>query len=250
MSAIGHLPCGLVEYSAALRAQALLAKARRRGEIGDLLLTLEHPAVYTRGRRTTADELPLGEAWYRERGVDIQDTDRGGKVTLHNPGQLVAYPIVDLGPTRGVAAYVAGLEETIVSTLDRLGVQSEILPRLTGVWTRQNTKIASIGVHVARGITTHGLAINVCNDLEPFSWIVPCGLQECEMTSVAVERGESVTIADARRALAESWGAVHRCEIRELAPTDLGPTATAALDLLEPRDPSVGPRDGAPASVR
>jgi lipoyl(octanoyl) transferase len=192
---------GLVPYEAARSAQKRLEAARHAGEVPDLLLLLEHPPVYTKGRRSDAAELPMGEEWYRLQGIDVRDTDRGGRVTYHGPGQLVGYPIVDLRAYRSdVHEYIRRMERVIVESLRRHGVESGLIEGLTGVWTkgerpgtgapREARKIASIGVHVNRGITTHGFAINVSNDLQPFEWIVPCGIEACRMTSLTRELGE------------------------------------------------------------
>jgi lipoyl(octanoyl) transferase len=179
---------GRVEYGEALAIQERLRAARQAGELPDLLLMLEHEPVYTRGRRARPGELPFGEEWYRERGIAIYDTDRGGKVTYHGPGQLVGYPIVRVD--EDVLAYVRLLEDALVAALAEEGVAARGRtpdgPDYTGVWV-DGRKIASIGVRVSRGVTTHGFAINVDNDLEPFSWIVPCGLSDVQMTSLARE---------------------------------------------------------------
>jgi lipoyl(octanoyl) transferase len=190
---------GLVPYEEARAVQKRLEEARIGGEVPDVLVLLEHPPVYTRGRRSTPEELPMGEAAYRARGIDVCDTNRGGRVTYHGPGQLVAYPIVSLpalAPADGgdavradVAGYLRGIEQLIIHALGEWGVPAGPLDGLTGVWTPQRRKIASIGVHVNRGVTTHGFAVNVSNDLEPFEWIVPCGIEACEVTSVACELG-------------------------------------------------------------
>jgi lipoyl(octanoyl) transferase len=183
---------GLVPYERAFELQKRLEWARWAGELPDLLLLLEHPPVYTRGRRTTADELPMGEDWYRSQGIEVVDSDRGGRVTYHGPGQLVGYPIVNLRPYRDdVHDYIRRMEEVIVRSLAAAGVAAGPVEGLTGVWTAARRKIASIGVHVNRGVTTHGFAINVNNDLQPFEWIVPCGIDHCEMTSITRELARS-----------------------------------------------------------
>jgi lipoyl(octanoyl) transferase len=180
---------GSVEYREALALQERIRAARQRDELPDVLLTLEHWPVYTRGRRSGPGELPMGEDWYRMQGIDIVETDRGGKVTYHGPGQLVGYPIVRIDD---VVAYVRTLERALVAALAEEGVparaRAEDGPDYTGVWV-EDRKIASIGVHVARGVTTHGFAVNVENDLQPFSWIVPCGLEGVQMTSLIKETG-------------------------------------------------------------
>ena len=160
-----------------------------------MLLLLEHPPVYTRGRRSTPEELPMGAEWYEAQGIEVRDTDRGGLVTYHGPGQLVAYPIVCLGPYGDdVHEYVRGLEQVMIGALGRArrrGADHRGPDRgldrgrphrgPTGEASSCDrpggAKIGSIGVHVSRGVTTHGLAVNVNNDLQPFEWIVPCGIE-------------------------------------------------------------------------
>jgi lipoyl(octanoyl) transferase len=178
---------GTVEYAEALALQERIRVARQLDELPDVLLTLEHWPVYTRGRRSGAGELPMGEDWYRMQGIDIVETDRGGKVTYHGPGQLVGYPIVRIDD---VVAYVRTLERALVAALGEEGLSARARPEdgpdFTGVWAGER-KIASIGVHVQHGVTTHGFAVNVENDLQPFGWIVPCGLDGVQMTSVIKE---------------------------------------------------------------
>ena len=174
----------IIEYREALALQERVRAARQAGAIPDTLLLLEHPPVYTRGRRSAAGELPMGEAWYAGQGIDVIDSDRGGRVTYHGPGQLVGYPIMRIDD---VIAYLRTMERAIVATLADSAISARARPAdgpdFTGVWTGSR-KIASIGVHVSRGVTTHGFAINVENDLQPFAWIVPCGLDGVQMTSV------------------------------------------------------------------
>jgi lipoyl(octanoyl) transferase len=178
---------GTVEYTEALALQERIRAARQQDELPDVLLTLEHWPVYTRGRRSGPGELPMGEDWYRMQGIDIVETDRGGKVTYHGPGQLVGYPIVRIDD---VVAYVRTLERALVAALGEEGLSARARPEdgpdFTGVWAGER-KIASIGVHVQHGVTTHGFAVNVENDLQPFGWIVPCGLEGVQMTSVIKE---------------------------------------------------------------
>jgi lipoyl(octanoyl) transferase len=180
---------GTIEYREALELQERMRAARQRDELPDVLLTLEHWPVYTRGRRSGPGELPMGEDWYRMQGIDIVETDRGGKVTYHGPGQLVGYPIVRVDD---VVAYVRTLERALVSALGEEGIDARARPEdgpdYTGVWVGDR-KIASIGVHVQRGVSTHGFAVNVENDLQPFQWIVPCGLEGVQMTSLIKETG-------------------------------------------------------------
>ena len=180
---------GTLDYREALALQERVRLARQQAEVPDVLLTLEHWPVYTHGRRSKPGELPMGEEWYAMQGIEVVETDRGGKVTYHGPGQLVGYPIVRIDD---VVAYVRLLEQALVAALAEEGIPSRARfddgPDFTGVWI-DDRKIASIGVHVQRGVTTHGFAVNVENDLQPFSWIVPCGLDGVRMTSLIKETG-------------------------------------------------------------
>jgi lipoate-protein ligase B len=184
---VSHL--GTVDYGEALALQDRIRGARQRDEVPDVLLTLQHPPVYTRGRRSGPGELPMGEDWYRMQGIEVVQTDRGGKVTYHGPGQLVGYPIVRVDD---VVAYVRTLELALVAALADEGVRARARPDegpdYTGVWV-EGRKIASIGVHLSREVTTHGFAVNVENDLQPFEWVVACGLSGVRMTSLIKETG-------------------------------------------------------------
>jgi lipoate-protein ligase B len=178
---------GRLPYREGVALQERLRAARQARVIPDALLLLEHPPVYTKGRRADAGDLPLGEDWYRARGIAVEECDRGGRVTYHGPGQLVGYPIV---ATRDVLEYVRALERALIAALADEGVQAEVREGLTGVWVGER-KSGSIGVHVQRGVTTHGFAVNVDCDLEPFTWVVPCGIGGVQMTSLARETGRS-----------------------------------------------------------
>jgi lipoate-protein ligase B len=190
---------GTIPYRDGVELQERLRERRQAAEIPDLLLVLEHPPVYTKGKRTTAGDLPMGEDWYRERGIDVCETDRGGRVTYHGPGQLVAYPIMAIDR---VADFVHTMEDAIVAALGDEGIEAEVrgAPH-TGVWAG-DSKIASIGVRVSGGVTTHGLAVNVDNDLEPFEWIVPCGIEHVLMTSISRETGRTRSLPCFRKRLA------------------------------------------------
>jgi lipoyl(octanoyl) transferase len=178
---------GLIPYGEAVEIQQQLCSRRQEGELPDMLLLLEHPPVYTVGRRAAAEELPFEESFYEARGAEVHATDRGGRITYHGPGQLVGYPIMGVWD---VSTHLRRMEAAIVDALAQAGVAGRSRHEegidYTGVWT-QERKIASIGVHVSRGVSTHGFAVNVENDLEPFSWVVACGLPEVRMTSVSVE---------------------------------------------------------------
>lgn len=178
---VSHL--GVVPYDKAVVLQERLRAARQRDEIPDVLLLLEHPPVYTTGRRSTPGELPMGRDWYELQGIEVRETTRGGRVTYHGPGQLVGYPIMRIGD---VLEFVRTMERGVIAALADEGIEAEVRGGLTGVWVGDR-KIGSIGVHVSRGVTMHGFAVNVENDLQPFQWIVPCGLEGVRMTSVQAE---------------------------------------------------------------
>jgi lipoyl(octanoyl) transferase len=226
---------GLVPYAEALAGQRRLEAARQANEIPDLLWLLEHPPVYTCGRRSGAEELPMGAEWYEAQGIEVRETDRGGRVTYHGPGQLVAYPIVSLKPYGDdVHAYVRRLERVAIGALAAHGVAAGTIEGLTGVWTRgeppgsvagaaEARKIGSIGVHVSRGVTTHGLAVNVDNDLQPFEWVVACGIEGARPTSLARELGAEQDLDAFAATVAERFGEV--CERRPV------PADGAALGL-------------------
>ena len=200
---------GVVPYEEAWDLQRALAGAVSQGAIPDTVVFLEHPPVVTLGRRTDTGELhvPAGAQ------VDVVETDRGGKSTFHGPGQLVCYPILDLRRHgKDVKKYVRDLEEALIRTLAPLGIEATRIDGLTGVWLeRPPRKIASIGVHISRWVTTHGYALNVDLDPTPFTeWITACGLEDAAFTTVAGELGRAVTVDEvrplAREALAEVFG--------------------------------------------
>lgn len=188
---------GLVPYDEALALQWDLVERRRTGEIPDQLLLLQHPHVITLGTASSPLHVLADESRRRDLGIDLIDVGRGGDVTYHGPGQLVAYPILDLKPDRkDVHRYLRDLEAVLVQTLDRIGIRGEPITDLTGVWV-DGRKIAAIGVRVSSGwITSHGFALNVSNDLSYFDTIVPCGIQDVSVTSVAQELGRPVEVAD------------------------------------------------------
>jgi lipoyl(octanoyl) transferase len=199
---------GLVPYEEALALQLALREARIAGRIGDVLLLLEHPAVVTRGRRSGAGDLVLGEAFLQERGVDVITTQRGGLATYHGPGMLVGYPIV--GGITDVVGYLRTLELAIISALAEESVAAYQRPstdaeNLTGVWVGEPArKIASLGVHLSHGTSIHGFAIGADNDLEPWQWFTACGLPSVTMTSVAAETGRQPTLPCLRKRVAVS----------------------------------------------
>jgi lipoyl(octanoyl) transferase len=227
---ICHL--GTVPYREATALQEGLRERRLAGDVPDMLLLLEHPPVYTRGRRSRPGELALGDDFYRAKGIEIVDTRRGGRVTYHGPGQVVGYAIMEV---RDVGTHLRRMEAAIVETMAELGIAArsrcEEGADYTGVWV-EDRKIASIGVHVSRGVSTHGFAINVSNDLEPFSWVVACGLPDVAMTSVEAELGaagramESANTpidSEVLRARVYARAGTHFCEVHDRRPRIVDP---------------------------
>jgi lipoyl(octanoyl) transferase len=246
---------GHVAYSDGAALQGTLRERRLARELPDLMLLLEHPPTYTRGRRSGAQDLPLPEGFYRAKGIEVADTDRGGKLTYHGPGQLVGYPIMEI---EDVGGYLRTMEAAIIAALAQYGVEARSRADegidYTGVWV-QERKIASIGVHVSRGITTHGFAVNVCNDLEPFSWIVACGLPEVQMTSLAAELGprDAPGLACFRKEVAYRFALAHRRRQRLVSAARLGIGAAPSIGgaptgaQLINENPAAPPRQAVPA---
>jgi lipoyl(octanoyl) transferase len=239
MNELWVVRAGLVPYDEARRAQAALEAARLAGELPDVLLVLEHPPVYTKGRRATTDELPMGEDWYRMQGIEVTDTDRGGRVTYHGPGQLVVYPIIslrELANPDDVRDFVRRMETAMIAALGDWGVEARLFDGLTGVWVGDEPppaggarKIGSIGIHVNRGVSTHGLAINVNNDLQPFEWVVPCGIEAVRMTSLGRELGAEQDLDAFATGVVERLAEVYdRTAIERSSDEVLGPVALKA----------------------
>jgi len=203
-----------MDYGQALELQQQLVSERQQGLIPDQLLLLEHPHVITLGRNgRMANLLASGEILSRA-GISFYPTDRGGDVTYHGPGQLVGYPILDLREwKRDVGAYVRAVEQVIIDTLAGYGISAGRIPKLTGVWVGER-KIAAIGVHISRWVTSHGFALNVATDLSYFQYIVPCGLAK-PVTSMA-ELGARASVEEVGRKLAAHFGRVFDCEMGEL----------------------------------
>jgi lipoyl(octanoyl) transferase len=206
---------GLRPYAEVLELQRALAQRRLSGKLkDDLLLLVEHEPVVTLGRGTQPRSLPLSAAELARRGVQQFEVERGGDVTFHGPGQLVGYPILDLRQHReDLHWYLRTLEDALIAGLDELGIEAGRNPGLTGVWTR-GRKIGSIGIHVKQWVTFHGFALNVNTDLSYFELIVPCGIRDVVMTSVALELGRTDPMAiwrETRQAvvagMAEAFGA-------------------------------------------
>lgn len=190
-SMICLLHLGRLDYATALDVQSSLVDLRKQGRIADTLLLLEHNPVITLGRNTNKQNLIAPPALLVQKGVELYETDRGGDVTFHGPGQLVGYPIFDLrgfSPRMGAVEYVRNLEEVLIRTCGDLGIPCQRIAGLTGVWTQtEPRKIAAIGVHISRAVTSHGFALNVTTDLHYFKLIVPCGIADKPVTSIDQE---------------------------------------------------------------
>jgi len=209
------LNLGETPYLEAWELQRSLAGAVSQGAIPDTIVLLEHPPVITLGRRTETNELhvPAGAS------VEVVETDRGGKSTYHGPGQLIAYPILDLNRHgRDVKKYCRDLEEAVIQTVAPFGVEATRIGGLTGVWLQSPPrKICSIGVHISRWVTTHGYALNVDLDPAPFTdWITACGLEDAAFTTVAHELGQSVTVDEVRPHAAAALANVFEFELEEI----------------------------------
>ncbi len=219
---------GRVAYREAVELQSAARHAVRYETGPERLLLLEHPHVYTLGRNADRTDVTASRAWLESRGVTVEECDRGGQVTYHGPGQLVGYPVLNLSPDRrDIRRYVRDLQEVLIRTLGDLGLPGERRdgPEFIGVWSR-GRKIASIGVHLSRWITTHGFALNVTTDLSYFDGIVPCGLRDVSMASIESLTGErpplpAVSVLAARH-LGEVFG-------RELVPALAGPRADLGI---------------------
>ena len=206
---------GLVHYGEAWELQRSLAAAVSQGAIPDTILLLEHPPTVTTGRRTNDEELHIPDGAQ----VEIVETDRGGKSTFHGPGQLVCYPIFDLKRHgQDVKRYCRELEEALVKTLAAFSLDGERIEGLTGVWLRDPPrKIASIGIHIARWVTTHGYALNVDLDPAPFTqWITACGIEDAMFTTIAKELGRPITVDEVRAPALEALAEVFGLELEEL----------------------------------
>jgi lipoyl(octanoyl) transferase len=229
---------GRVPYPAGLELQARLVGLRKAGAIGDVLVMLEHPPVLTLGRAMGRkdggrEHVLLTEEALRARGVEVVETNRGGDVTYHGPGQLVGYPIFDLrGPLRaagkrlGPVDFVRQMEEALIRTMADYGVAAMRVPGRTGVWTQPNgsiaeKKIAAIGIHVSAGVTSHGFALNVTTDLKDFDWIVPCGIDDRAVTSLELEsRQADLTLQTAAERVARQFGQVFQAQMLWLESLD------------------------------
>ena len=196
---------GTVEYHRAWELQVELAAKVHDGAQPNTLLLLEHSPVYTKGRLSKPEHILLSDEELRQKGIGVYEADRGGQVTFHGPGQLVAYPVVDLREWGGPVKYVRTLERIIVDSLADFKITAETIDGITGVWV-DGAKIAAIGVKISRGVAYHGFAINVTTDLSYYSHIVPCGIADRPVTSMAEVLGEGVDMGMAQYSLAYQFG--------------------------------------------
>ena len=237
------LHLGLVPYDTALHLQRTLMQLRKTGRIGNTLLLLEHPPVITLGRNAKLDHVLASPEFLAKRGVELFEIDRGGDVTFHGPGQLVAYPIFDLrsfDPKVGAVEFVRRLEEVLIRTCGDFAIGTQRIKGLTGVWTyalrnKPEAKIAALGVHISRAVTTHGFALNVSTDLDYFDLIVPCGLTGKPVTSMERELQKSLTMDEVAIAVSRNFGRVFQSQMLWLESLDdLLAQTTVAEPNVEP----------------
>jgi lipoyl(octanoyl) transferase len=234
---ISVLQLGTLDYATSLRLQQKLVDLRKENRAGDVLLLLEHTPVITLGRNAKQKNIIASSELLAKRGVEVCESDRGGGVTFHGPGQLVGYPIFDLRglpsnePGRkslGAIEYVRRLEEVLIRTCAGFGIPAGRVAGLTGVWTQPEvvepshpeSKIAAIGVHISRGVTSHGFAINVNTDLDYFNLIIPCGITSKAVTSIAKELGKPLSMQEAAHAISRNFGTVFSSQILWLESLD------------------------------
>jgi lipoyl(octanoyl) transferase len=210
---------GVVDYVDGLRQQRERVAARKSGVIPDTLLLLEHPHVYTLGRNAKKENLLISVEQLAARGAQVFEIDRGGDVTYHGPGQLVGYPILDLAKhRRDIAWYMRSLEEVLLEVAGDYGIQAERLAGAPGVWVG-NDKLAAMGVHISRWVTSHGFAFNVNTDLRYFDWIVPCGLHDKGVTSLQKLLGRPVEMEEVAGRIVQHFGRVFELEMVEQVET-------------------------------
>jgi lipoate-protein ligase B len=196
---------GEIEYAKAVELQRELARQRFDGEIEDTLLLLEHPPAITFGRAASRANLLASSPILNREGISLHETDRGGDITYHGPGQLVGYPIFDLrGHGRDVHQFLRNIEAALIDALSEFGLNACRYPPHTGVWI-EDRKIAAIGIKVSRWVTTHGFALNVAPNMDHFDLIVPCGIRQLGVTSMESETGRSLALTDVQAAVSKSF---------------------------------------------
>jgi lipoyl(octanoyl) transferase len=245
------LQLGTIDYATGLRLQQRLVELRKEGRIGDVLLLLEHTPVITLGRNAKAANVIASPEKLTQRSVEVFDCDRGGDVTFHGPGQLVGYPIFDLRgfpatdgkrKTIGVIEYVRRLEKVMIRSCADFGIPAKRVPGLTGVWTSsdsansQESKIAALGVHISRGVTSHGFALNVNTDLSFFDLIIPCGITNKPVTSMAKELAREVSIQDVVHSISRNFGQVFNSQVLWLETLDALLENSVGVPLTVPQE--------------
>ena len=247
---ISVLQLGTLDYSTALRLQQKLVEMRKQGQVGDVLLLLEHTPVITLGRNAKVSNILASPEQLNRRGVELFECDRGGDVTFHGPGQLVAYPIFDLRAfpsgsakraTMGAVEYVRNLEEVLIRACADYAISTERIAGLTGVWTMPESatpraKIAAIGVHISRGVTSHGFALNVNTNLSFFDLIIPCGIANRPVTSMQKELGREVRLEDVEHAISRNFGNVFHEQMLWLDSLDALLGANVGVPLKVPAE--------------
>ena len=234
---------GVVEYGDGLRLQRERVARRKAGVIADTLLLLEHPHVYTLGRNAKKENLLISAEQLAARGAQVFEIDRGGDVTYHGPGQLVGYPVLDLAKhRRDIAWYMRCLEEVLIEVAREYGLEAGRLAGAPGVWVG-NDKLAAMGVHISRWVTSHGFAFNVNTDLRYFDWIVPCGLRDKGVTSLQKLLGRPVEMEEVAGRVVGHFGRVFEVEMVEAAAAPAGVIPSAARNLALPSGGS-GARKG------
>jgi lipoyl(octanoyl) transferase len=267
-SVISVLQLGTLDYPTGLHLQQRLVELRKVSEIGDVLLLLEHTPVITLGRNARAANVIASPEQLAQRGVEVFDCDRGGDVTFHGPGQIVGYPIFDLrgfassegkGKTLGAVEYVRRLEEVLIRTCADFGIAAQRIAGLTGVWTisdrvgpglgpgpggsetrphtgREEAKIAALGVHISRGVTSHGFALNLNTDLSFFDLIIPCGIESKPVTSMEKELGRLIPLQDVAHSISRNFGVVFESQILWLENLDNLLGATLGVPMKPPAE--------------
>jgi lipoyl(octanoyl) transferase len=221
---ISIVQLGTVDYALGLRLQQQLVALRKEEKIGDVLLLLEHKPVITLGRNAKAKNVVASPEFLKQRRVELFECDRGGDVTFHGPGQIVGYPIFDLRgfptpdgkrKTLGVIEFVRRMEDVLMRTCADFGIPTKRVPGLTGVWTDQEpeAKVAAIGVHISRSVTSHGFALNVNTDLSYFNLIVPCGITSKPVTSMQNELGRELGLTTVAESISRNFGVVFQSQM-------------------------------------
>jgi len=252
---ISVIQLGTLDYATGLRLQQRLVELRKEGRIGDVLLLLEHTPVITLGRNAKQKNILASHELLTQRGVEVFECDRGGDVTFHGPGQLVGYPIFDLRQiptpegkrkTLGAIEYVRRLEEVLIRTCADFAIPAKRICGLTGVWTTsghvglatvtEEAKIAAIGVHISRGVTSHGFALNVNTDLSFFDLIIPCGITAKPVTSMAKELDRPFLLQEVAHSLSRNSGLVFNSQMLWLENLDALLGHSVGVPVKPPRE--------------